>query len=234
MLPFFGGVGAVLMLHSVTATPRHPAGFNRHLSVTPAFLDAVIAGMKADGYDFVSMDEAVDRIRAPRRGRRIASITLDDGYRDNLVEALPVFERHGAPFTMYVAPAMIDGRVDLWWETVEEVVLSRPRLYFNTPDGRVTLDCLTPAKKSEAIVKLRDYLTIDVPEADQQRVVREIAASAGIDVKALQHNRLLNWDQLRTLASHPLATIGAHTVSHANLARLDEDDARREMREAVR
>lgn len=233
-LPFFGGLGAVLMLHSVTSKPRHPDGFNRHLSVTPAFLDSVIAGMKADGYDFVSIDEAVDRIKSPKRGRRFAVITLDDGYRDNLLEALPIFEKHETPFTIYVAPAMIDRTVDLWWETVEEAVLTRTRLYVNTPEGRVTLDCLAPAQKAEAIVRLRDYLTSDISEAEQQSVVREIARGAGIDVERLQRNRLMDWDQLRALASHPLATIGAHTVSHRNLARLSEDEARREMREAVR
>lgn len=233
-MPFFGGLGAILMLHSVTAKPRHPDGFNRHLTVTPAFLDSVIAGMKADGYDFIAIDEAIDRIKTPARGRRFAVITLDDGYRDNLVEALPVFEKHRTPFTVYIAPAMIDGSIDLWWETVEEVVLSRTRLYLNTPDGRVTLDCLSPAKKAESIIKLRDYLTIDVSEADQQAVVREIAGAAGIDVPRLQHNRLMDWEQLRGLVSNPLATIGAHTVSHRNLARLSEEDARREMREAVR
>lgn len=233
-LPFFGGLGAVLMLHSVTSKPRHPDGFNRHLSVAPAFLDSVIAGMKADSYDFVSIEEAVDRIKSPVRGRRFAAITLDDGYRDNLLEALPIFERHETPFTVYVAPAMIDRTVDLWWETVEEAVLSRTLLYVNTPQGRVTIDCLSPAQKAEAIARLRNYLTVDVTEADQQAVVREIARGAGIDVDRLQRNRLMDWDQLRDLVSHPLATIGAHTVSHRNLARLSEEEARREMREAVR
>jgi peptidoglycan/xylan/chitin deacetylase (PgdA/CDA1 family) len=233
-MPFFGGLGAILMLHSVTAKPRHPDGFNRHLTVTPAFLDSVIAGMKADRYDFVSIDEAIDRIKTPVRGKRFAAITLDDGYRDNLLEALPVFEKHQTPFAVYIAPAMIDGTIDLWWEAVEEAVLSRTRLYVNTPDGRVTLDCLSPARKAESILKLRDYLTIDVSEADQQAVVREIAGAAGIDVPRLQRNRLMDWEQLRELASNPLATIGAHTVSHRNLARLSEDEARREIREAVR
>lgn len=233
-LPLFGGLGAILMLHSVTSKPRHPDGFNRHLSVTPTFLDSVITGMKADRYDFVSMDEAIDRIRSPLRGRRFAAITLDDGYRDNLLEALPIFEKHETPFTVYVAPAMIDRTIDLWWETVEEAVLTRTRLYVNTPQGRVSVDCLSPTQKAEAIARLRDYLTVDVPEVDQQAAVREIARGAGIDVDRLQRNRLMDWEQLRVLASHPLATIGAHTVSHPNLARLGEDEARREMREAVR
>ena len=62
--PFVGGIGAILMLHRVTATPEKPDSVNRHLNIAPSFLDAVIADMKADGYVFVSMDEAVQRIKA--------------------------------------------------------------------------------------------------------------------------------------------------------------------------
>ena len=52
------------------------------------------------------MDEAIERIIArAASGEQFATITADDAYRDNLTEALPVFEKHGAPFTIYVAPA---------------------------------------------------------------------------------------------------------------------------------
>ena len=33
----------------------------------------------------------------------------------------------------------------------------------------------------------------------------------------------MNWDEIRTIAAHPLVTIGAHTVNHYNLKRLSEE-----------
>ena len=57
--PLVGSVGAILMLHRVTAHPRKPCGVNRHLNIAPAFLDALIADMKAVGFEFVSLDEAL-------------------------------------------------------------------------------------------------------------------------------------------------------------------------------
>jgi len=232
--PFLGGVGAILMLHSVTAQADPANGYNSHLTVTPQFLDRLIGSMRADGYTFVSMDEAVARLRDHAGGARFAAITLDDGYRDNMTEALPVFEKHGTPFAVYVAPALIDGTVDLWWEIIADVVRSRDLIYLTTPGGRVTLDCSSAAKKLASLKQLYGYLTVDVSEADQQRVVREIADAASVDIQKLRHNRLLTWDEVRTLASHPLATIGAHTVSHRNLARLGEGEARREIKDAAR
>src|SRR5690606_703106 len=98
--------GAILMLHKVTAGPQGPLGVNSHLAVTPAFLDSVLVEIARLGYRFVSMDEALDRL-ASRAGEPFVVVTADDGYRDNLTEALPVLERHGAPLTLYIAPGLI-------------------------------------------------------------------------------------------------------------------------------
>lgn len=232
--PFLGGVGAILMLHSVTARTGSSNDFNAHLTITPQFLDRLLTSMKQQDYEFVSMDEAVARLHSHAGGSRFAAITLDDGYRDNMTEALPIFEKHETPFAVYVAPALIDGTVDLWWEIIADVVRSRDLIYLTTSNGRVTLDSSNPAKKTASLKKLYEYLTIDVSEAEQQRVVREIAETACVDIEKLRSNRLLNWDEIRMLSAHPLATIGAHTVSHRNLARLDEAEARREIRDAGR
>src|SRR5262249_55609606 len=39
----------------------------------------------------------------------------------------------------------------------------------------------------------------------------------------------MSWDELTTLASDPLVTIGAHTVNHVMLAKVPEKQARSEM-----
>lgn len=227
--PFLGGIGAILMLHRVTAFPRKPASVNRHLSVRPTFLDRLIADMKADGYEFVSMDEACARIAAGKADRRFATITADDGYRDNLTEALPVFEKHATPFAIYVAPALINRTVDLWWEVAEDVVDARDMLRMPTKAGVVTLDCSTAAKKFEANSWLHRFLTTEVREEDQRAVLRDLAASVDVDPELPARDGLMNWDEIRRIAAHPLATIGAHSVNHYNLSRLTEAKARREI-----
>ncbi|TIW44062.1 MAG: polysaccharide deacetylase [Mesorhizobium sp.] len=226
--PFVGGIGAILMLHRVTATPEKPDGVNRHLNIAPEFLDAVIADMKAHGYTFVTLDEAIERIKAGGKGGQFAAITADDAYRDNMTEALPVLEKHGAPVTIYVAPGLINGAADLWWEMVEDIVSARDRLILTTPNDPVTIDCSTPGRKLQAFARLHDYLTLDVREEDQRAVLRELTRSNGIELRAPQ-SMLMNWDEIRAMAGHSLVTIGAHTVNHRNLKRLSEADARHEV-----
>lgn len=230
--PFIGSVGAILMLHRTTASPERPDSFNQHLNIDPAFLDRLIAVMKGDGYQFVSMDEAVARLRGRRGEGRFVAITADDGFRDNLVEALPVFERHGTPFTVYVAPGLVDGSAWLWWEVVDELVAKRESVALPGVAGGEQLGCATQAEKCAAFGRLVRYLTSDTPEQDLHSAVAKLARVNGINPNG--PNRLImNWDELRELSRHPLATIGAHTVSHCNLRRLPEDIARREMSDSA-
>ena len=148
--PLVGGIGAILMLHRVTATPEKPYGVNRHLNIAPDFLDAVIADMKGNGYAFVSMDEAVERIRDGGKARAVRDDHRRRRLPRQLVEALPVLERHGVPITIYVAPGLIDGTADLWWDVIEAMADARVGLSMETPRGEVTIDCSTPGKKRAA------------------------------------------------------------------------------------
>lgn len=232
--PRYGGVGAILMLHRVTGAPRKELGINRHLAITPAFLDAVLGELDRMGYRFVSMDEAVDRIVTPNRSERFVTVTADDAYRDNLREALPVLEKHAAPMTVYVAPALTSGDVDLWWDLLEDVVTARDEIYLTTSEGRVFVDCSTPALKEAANRKIHDYLTTEVREEDRQPILRDMARLAGIDHGRPNRETLMTWDEVREAAAHPLITIGAHTVSHYNLKRLSQDKAWTEMVDASR
>jgi len=227
--PFVGGIGAILMLHRVTATPEKPNGVNRHLNIAPRFLDMLIADMKARGYAFVSLDEAIERIRAGGKGGQFATITADDAYRDNMTEALPVLEKHGAPITIYVAPGLIDGDADLWWNLIEDIVDQSSRLTLPSAGGPVVIECSTRGHKIEANARLHAWLTLDVGEQDQGTALRELARSNDIELDAGRPGTLMNWDQIRTMAAHPLVTIGAHTVNHRNLKRLAEPDARHEI-----
>lgn len=231
--PFVGGIGAILMLHRVTANPQRPKAVNRHLAVTPNFLDRLISEMKTDGYEFVTLDEAVERIRNPGRAGRFAAITADDGYRDNLTEALPILQKHGAPIAVFVAPALVDGSAYLWWDVVERIVAANSRVTVQTARGEVQLDCSTSAKKFAANSWLHDYFAQTVSEQDRHAVLFALAQAHGVDPDAPRRETLMDWNEIRQMSAHPLVTIGAHTVNHFMLRRLDAEIARNEIAEAA-
>lgn len=227
--PLVGSVGAILMLHRVTAFLERPESPNRHLSVTPLFLDALLGEMKRMGYAFVTMDEAVARLRMAAKGGLFVALTADDAYRDNLTEALPVLEKHDAPIAIYVAPGLTGGEVDLWWEVLDDIVEAGRPLSIAMPGGELKLDCSTPEGRSEAFRRLSDHITSEVREEDQRTVLRGWAGLAGVDASVPNRKLLMDWNEIRRCAAHPLVTIGAHTVHHYNLRRLTKEAALREM-----
>lgn len=230
----YGGIGAILMLHRVTAAPRKRLGINRHLAITPEFLDALLTDLRSMGYRFVSMDETADRIVAGKCGERFISLTADDAYRDNLLEALPVLEKHEAPITIYVSPGLTSGDVDLWWDVLEDVVTARDEIYLTTAQGRMYVDCSTAARKDEANRTLHNYLTEEIREDDRQPLLRDMARLAGVDHSQPGRETLMTWDEVRQAGAHPLVTIGAHTTCHYNLRRLSDQNAWQEIVDAGR
>ncbi|BBD37560.1 polysaccharide deacetylase family protein [Aminobacter sp. NyZ550] len=227
--PLVGGVGVILMLHRVSALLDRPDGPNRHLTITPGFLDVLIGEMKRLGYAFVSMDEVVGRLSSGRTKGPFAALTADDAYRDNLIEALPVLESHGAPITIYVAPGLTSGAADLWWEVLDDIVEAGKPVTATVMGEQRTFECTTPRDRKGAFLELSDWLTSEVSEEDQRQVLRGLAEQVGVDASAPNRDLLMDWTEIRRAASHKLVTIGAHTVHHCNLKRLEAGKALREM-----
>ena len=225
---WLAGRAAILMLHRVTDRPTSPLGLHAHLAIRPSFLDAFLGDLKRQGIPIVPLDEAIAHLSSPARGRVVA-ITSDDAYLDNLTEALPVFEAHGAPFTVYVAPGLTCGTVLPWWEVLEELIATRDTVRLPTADGMVEIDCAGIGAKREAARRLFRHLTQEVEETAQQKLLAAIGAARPHDDARL----FMTWNEVRRLARIELATIGAHTIHHYNLARLPAEAARKEMADSV-
>ena len=173
--PIFAGVGAIFMLHHVR--PRRDAAFqpNRHLEVTPEFLRAMLAHLRARGIDIITMDEMHQRLIERNFSRRFACFTLDDGYRDNRDFALPVMREFDAPFTVYVASDFAEGTGRLWWIALERVIARASSIEAEIGGATTRLDTSTPAAKQAAFDRLHDWLRAlpgehDVAARDQRAV----------------------------------------------------------------
>jgi peptidoglycan/xylan/chitin deacetylase (PgdA/CDA1 family) len=227
----FGGIGAIFMLHHVKPGGSRKRGFapNAGLEVTPQFLDAVIRLAKARGFDLVSFEEAVARLTGQRAfDRPFAVFTLDDGYRDNLVHAWPVFRAHDCPFTIFVAPAIADGTCELWWSGLEAVIAGSAHIEAKLAGETIVLDTVSDAQKLQAWQQL--YWPVrNMGELAQRKWIRDFCAGQGLSIDALCEASAMNWDELRRIAADPLCTIGAHTINHYAVAKLDEAAAHAEL-----
>jgi peptidoglycan/xylan/chitin deacetylase (PgdA/CDA1 family) len=229
---FFGGNGAIFMLHHVIPGGGSDEGFapNSGLEVTPEFLDQVLTMLKMRGFDLVNLDEAVNRIEDG--GRPFAAFTLDDGYRDNLIHAQPVFQRQNCPYTVFVAPAISNGTCELWWRGLEAVISDNASVNAEIGGESFVLDTSTVERKHEAWKRL--YWPVRTLEQHRQRVwIREFCSSHGVDLDAICASSAMSWNEIRTLSADPLCTIGAHTINHFNVKALPAEEALAEMTDSA-
>jgi len=229
--PFTRGLGAILMFHRVR--PRLEQAFepNQPLEITPEFLSALIAWLRRRGVEIVSLEAAVMRLREGASGAPFAVLSFDDGYRDFVEHALPVLERHDAPFTLYLTSGYADASARLWWVELEEAIRRLDRLDVIAGGRRVCCDSATAAEKRSAFAEIYSQLRAG-DEAELLRVVTALSAEARLEPHALTRRLCLGWAELRALARHQLATIGAHSVTHARLAKVDCATAIFEMAES--
>jgi peptidoglycan/xylan/chitin deacetylase (PgdA/CDA1 family) len=223
--PIFAGVGAIFMLHHVRPSRDTEFQPNHHLEVEPEFLRAMLAHLRALDIDLVSMDEAHARLSQGNFARRFACFTLDDGYRDNRDFALPVMREFDAPLTVYVTSDFAEGSGRLWWVALERVIAKASAI--EAPVGGVltSFDTSTAAAKRATFDRLHDWLRALPGEHGLQREISALCTRHDIDEAAIARDLCMSWDELKPFADDPLVTIGAHTITHCNLAKQSEATA---------
>ena len=232
------GLGSILMLHRTGPAKRASFAPNNHLNVSPAFLEETLAKLSKSIYEFVDLDEAAARIRgySAENGlsRPFVCVTLDDAYRDNLEHAVPIFRKYAVPYTIFVAPGLVDGRATVWWEDLEHLLAARERIDIDMPAGRAEIPLTTAVEKSGAFEHLLDYFTSKVSEEEQRRIVSQLCEMHGVDCEAHRAASIMTWNELRELSKDPLCTLGAHTIHHYAVARLSKEKAVFEIEESRR
>lgn len=108
-----GGAGAswngvrILGYHRVTDTKDD-------LAVAPTQFRIQMEAALASGAKPIRLEAALDLLRE-HLGGCYFSVTFDDGYHDNLVNAVPVLRELSIPATIFLPTGVIDGKVTYHW-----------------------------------------------------------------------------------------------------------------------
>lgn len=222
----FPGVRArrlsILIFHQVVA--EHDP-LRRYEPTIPEF-DALMASVAAS-FNVLPLAEAVARLDADSLPPRALSITFDDGYLDNLQNAVPVLRKHGLCATFFVATGYCAGARLMWNDTIIEVIRrTRDPDLDLTPFGLGRMPCTGLEERRVLLqvlipkIKYMDY------EQREQAVARLAERLDGSD--PLPQSLMMTPEQIRELRDAGMQ-VGAHTVNHPILATLDLDGARREI-----
>ncbi len=202
-----------------------------HAKADPLFIDEAdathfdrqmewVAGL----FNVLPLEEATHRLAAGRLPPRAAAITFDDGYADNAQVALTILKRHALPATFFICTGTLNGG-RMWNDTVIEAVRRAPgnELDLSTLGlGRYPVG--SPKDRNHAIQQLLRQLKHLSPEVRAGKV-DAVRAKVG---ERLPDDLMMTSEQVRALHRAGMG-IGAHTVSHPILSRLDPAQVRQEI-----
>ena len=217
--PVFAGLGCILNLHRVLPASSGPRlNAVKALEVTPEWIDQSIRFFRGQGTGIIDLDTMRAMLLGQIPVRRFVVYTFDDGYADNLIHALPVFQRHQAPFTVFVATHFPDRQLVPWWLLLEELILAHPAVRCRLDGQLLEFECRRPEQREFAFYRVRSAILRRIG-ADYRGTLEQVFGPYGIDLS--RHAELgLDWAQVRELSRDPLVTLGAHGVRHVPLAPL--------------
>lgn len=226
--PSAAGRGVIFTLHHVRPAQADAFQPNALLSVTPQFLDQAIEVSLQAGLVPVALEDLPDLLADPNDNRRFVCFTLDDGYRNNAEHAAPVFRKHCVPYTIFICKGFVERTRSLWWETAEALTRDKDALAFDFGNGPETQVMRTAGEKQAAFERISGF--VQTVEEDKAMAWLDAAAREhGIEPLSIVEQLVMDQQELRDLARDPLARFGAHTLSHVNLKRVDDERLRQEI-----
>jgi peptidoglycan/xylan/chitin deacetylase (PgdA/CDA1 family) len=188
------------------------------------------------------LDDLTRELEQGRGPRRAVVVTFDDGYRDNLLAALPVLEAFDMPATVFCTAGVVGGEQAFWWDQLAGLLLGPdllpPTLALDVGGHAQRIELQAAARHdaadraadrrrqddaAPASARLRFYREVwgwlrPLAESDRAPVLEQIARWSGADGTNVP--RPLSREQAKALAASPLIEIGAHSVTHAALSTL--------------
>lgn len=227
----WAGCGTILTLHQVVHTQSSAAGFEG--SNTVEFLDQVLTYLKKNNYDLLSLNEIEQRLQAgpsAKNHRPFVAFTFDDGYRNNLELAYPLFKSHQVPFTLYVATDFIDRQSTLWTYLLQDLLQKQNEIAFHLGSVHRMFSLKSTDQKRQAYRAIKKILVRDKSKTPVEHFENLFGKQVDEKMRAQHmHDMFLSWDELKQLSQDPLVTIGSHSVRHVPLNRISSSELEHEL-----
>src|SRR3989338_3960849 len=115
----FKPTARILIYHRIADPQNDPY----LLCVSPQNFHAQIKFLK-ENFRVVPLVQLVQEVRSKKLKNETVAITFDDGYVDNLHNALPILEEYGVPATIFITAGYVGGSKPFYWDAPEGVDLN--------------------------------------------------------------------------------------------------------------
>jgi peptidoglycan/xylan/chitin deacetylase (PgdA/CDA1 family) len=197
----------------------------------PGTLRAVLAYLRKQRYDLISLKEVFHRLREGKTLTRAIAFTIDDGYFDHASVGAPIFAEFDCPVTIFAVSGFLDGKIWLWWDQIQYICekTSNARLEVLVGDERRVFE-LSSAEARLAAAHDISWWCQDASHSDREACIAKLSRDADVELPAQPPRQFapLSWDEARQLEKRGVA-FGPHTVTHPVLSSTSDEHARSEI-----
>ncbi len=168
-------------------------------------------------FNVLPLAEALERMQNDTLPPRAVCITFDDGYADNVTNALPILQRFGLKATFFIASGFLDGG-RMWNDTVIEAVRNVQTPVLDLAEiGLGRFDVGNESQKCQAASRIINKIK-HLPFEQRDKYTAYIAGQS----QKLPDDLMMTSIQLKQLHQSGME-IGGHTLNHPILAKLDDE-----------
>ena len=222
------GLGYVLMFHRIGSPNPLRLPQCEDLKVSIQHLEQMILDAKKK-FDIISIEQVPNRLKNKEK-RKFLVFTFDDGYKEILTAAHPVFRKHNIPYTVFLTTSFPERTAILWAEILEDLILSHDKLILS--NGM----CISLSSKEEKVegFNILSSLIMNIKKDSFRDDFENLFSEYEIDFLSYINKNCLGWDDVKNLLTYPLFTLGSHTLNHFPLNRIDNEESVRDEIESAR
>lgn len=106
----------IVMYHHIKSCDDSCNDIEKGLSVDPEIFDGQMKYLKENNWKSLKLNDLFYKYEQPT-----IAITFDDGYKDNLTEALPIMKKYDLVATIFIISDMVGNDGYLTWEEIKEL-----------------------------------------------------------------------------------------------------------------
>src|SRR5262245_12661553 len=171
------------------------------MQMSAARLERILRWFKAR-YEMVTVGDGFQRIREQKSRRALVALSMDDGYRDNHREMLPVLQAVGAPATVFLESRPLDERRVNWSHKYFWLIERMGHFDFVHRFGELTKDMKTFHAANQVVTEGREdpryhvkrLFKYEADTAERDRVIDLIFREQGGDEAALCDELYMDWN----------------------------------------
>ena len=222
----------VLLYHRIANDPIDA----QLLTVSPENFEAHLKKL-SETYRVVPLHQLLEETRHEKFNTGTIALTFDDGYLDNLTNAVPLLEKYGLHATIFITSGMVGSDEEFWWDQLERIFLTGEplpdSLSITTSEGIKEWHLTKAEWRLKALDELGNILR-GKPYKKINQFINNLFEQTGITKEARHTHRVVNSEQLKELSLSPSIEIGSHAVTHTRLSILPMEEQRLEIRESRR